>query len=106
MYLAVREGVAAPPLGVEICQVVGHAGQSVVDLVVEGYFFIGEAFQCYACGAAERHLPVAVEAAVGIDRDGKGADVAVLAPAVAEEVAQGNLDSRLRVVIPVAAKEQ
>ena len=54
----------------------------------------------------ERHLPVAVEAAGRVDGDRQRADVAALAPAVAEEVAERHFDGRRLLVVPVDAQDQ
>ena len=90
MHLAVGQGVAPPPLRVEVRRVVRDVGQRVVDLVVEAVRILVRRGSRSVIRArfAERHLPVAVEAAGRVDRDRQRADVAALAPAVAEEVAE------------------
>ena len=69
--LLVGQGVAAPPLGVEVGAILGHLGQGVVDLVVEkpATRSGAEVLDRDPGALAERHLPVAVESAGRVDRD-------------------------------------
>ncbi len=59
--------IGAPELGVEVGRVGIHRRQRVSDLVVNCEGLFAEVFQGPAGAAMERHFPVAVEAAAGID---------------------------------------
>ena len=70
--LAIGQRVVASPLGVEIGAVLGDIGQGVIDRVVEERPRSGSGARLSTVirqMLAERHLPVAVEAAGRIDRD-------------------------------------
>ncbi len=55
---------------------------------------------------AERHLPVAVEGAAGIDADRKRRHLRELFPAAGEEIAGRAFDARLLLVVPVDAQDR
>ena len=107
VYTHVGQRVIAAPLGVEVSHIVGNVGEGVIDLVVEaGDWVVAEVLEGDAGRLAERHLPVAVEATGGIDGDGERGDIAALAPAVAEEVAQRRFDRGGIFAVPVDAQHE
>ena len=92
MHIFVRQGIAAPPLGMQIADILGDIGERIADLVIEGLRrLVQQILDCDARAFAERHLPIAVERAVGIGGDGQRIHMAVLRPAVAEQIAKGEL---------------
>ena len=70
----VGERVGAAEACMEICRVDRHIGQRVVDLVVDARLDLVEVGERDATVLAERHFPVAVEGATGIDADRQGVD--------------------------------
>ena len=57
----------------KVCLVVGYVGQSIVNLIVETHLFGGvDVFKGDTGFFAERHFPIAIERAAGIDADGEG----------------------------------
>src|SRR5829696_1776775 len=98
--------VVAAELGVEIaepCHV--HIGL-VGHLVLEHRVGTTEVLHSELGVALGGHRPVGVEAAVRVDDDHTGADLREPAPAVGEEVAEGNLNSRIGRVVPIRPQHQ
>src|SRR5579884_3733346 len=107
MYLLVGQWVRAAELCMQIGGILRHVGQGVCDLIViPAALFVPQVLQGNTRRLPERHLPVGIEAAGGIDGDRQGSDIAALAPAVAEKVAQRRLDGRRGLSIPIDAQHQ
>ena len=103
--ILVGERVHPPELGVEVGGVIGDVGEGVVDLVVERHLLQPDVLHGDFAALPKRHLPVGVEGAAGVDADGEGGDLGVLAPAAGEEVADGALDGGLVLAVPVDAED-
>ena len=59
--------VRTTELRMEISLVVGHLGESVVNLIIQAHLLAGvDVLDGYARMLTERHLPVAVKCAAGI----------------------------------------
>src|SRR5206468_3944857 len=98
----VGQWIGAPELRVEISRVVRNVGKGVRYLVVVALaLFIMRVLDCDARGLAEWHRPIRVEAAGRIDRDRHAADIAALAPSIAEKVSQRRFDRGRRFAVPV-----
>ena len=101
----VWQRVGAVKLGVEIRGVAGDICEQVVDLVVEHHFLDVDIFEGYAAFLAERHRPVAVEGATGVDTDGEALKRGVASPSLAEEVPHRCFDGGGGFVVPVYAED-
>src|SRR5690606_3697761 len=106
VHLAAGDGVAAPPLRVQVAGVVGNVVELVVDLVVEDDLGGGQVLQGDPGRAPERHRPVRVEPAVRVRRHRYRTDLAEDVPAVAEEVTERDLDGGFLFAVPVDAQQR
>ena len=103
----VGQGVAAPPLRVQVADIVRHIGQRVIELVIKrSRFFVQQVLNRDAGALAERHFPIAVEGALRIDRYRQRVDRAIFGPAVAEEIAKGRFDGWRLFIVPIEAQDQ
>jgi len=101
MNVLVGKRIAATPLSMEISGVFRHFRQRKVHLIVEDDRLGAAVFDRDLGAAAEGHSPIAVHAACGIYCNGIRVDIAALAPAVAEEVAERNFYGRRLLSIPI-----
>ncbi|MGX1054275.1 hypothetical protein AB7M74_005227 [Bradyrhizobium japonicum] len=90
----------------EIGAVLGHLGERVVDLVVDGELLLAAVLQREARARAERHLPVAVEGAAGIDADRERGHLRELLPSAGEEIAGRAFHAWQHLVVPVDAQDR
>ena len=102
----VNGGVRATEGCAKICDILVDVGERVVYLIVN-YQRLGVAvFHGETRALAERHRPIAVEAARGVCANGKRVDVSVFVPAVGEEITCGNLDGWELLIFPVNAEDK
>ena len=101
-----RQLMHTAELRMQIRHVGGHLRERIVDLVVEGDGLVVEILDGDLRLLAERHVPVTVETAGGIDAYRQRIDLAELFPATREEVAHGRFDRGLRFAVPVETQDQ
>jgi len=107
---ACGERVAAVELAVQVTGI-GYIGfdvhiDLVADLVIDGGALRRAVLQCQPGMPGYRHRPVAVEAAVRIDRDWQGGQLREFAPALAEEVADWYFYRGLVCAVPIGAQDE
>ena len=91
----------------EISGILRHVGQGVVDLVVDDAEIVGIAVLDLDAGSfSERHLPVTIEGAPGIDADCERTYLRKPVPAAAKEIAQGTLHRRVGLIVPPDTKNE
>ena len=111
---AVQDGVEAllsqrrfaSELRMEVSGVSRHPGQRVVDLVIDCHVLLIPVLQRDPRFLAEGHLPVAIEGAARVHAHRQRVDLAILAPAAGEEIADGAFDRRLGLVVPIEAENR
>ena len=100
-----RAGVGPAELGMEVSGVLIQVGQGVGDLVVEILLLFGQVGHRDLAALPERHRPVGVESAAGVNAYCQGADLGVPAPATGEEVADRTLHRRVFASIPIESQD-
>ena len=90
----------------QVRRVLGHIGQGVVDLIINGHLLVIEVFQRDFGTLAEGHCPIAVEGPPRVNTDRQRVDLAVLAPAACEKVAHRDFDRGLGFAIPVKTQNE
>jgi len=91
-----------PPLRVEVRRVLRHRRQGVRDLVEEAFHLLPVlALDRHLRRTPERHRPIAVEPAGRIHRHRQRVHLRPQRVPAREEVAQGHLDRRVRLIVPV-----
>ena len=101
----IRQRVGAAELRMEIHAVLRDLFQRIINLVVNRHRLFSAVFKRHLRFGAERHLPVAVEAAARVDAHRQRIDLHILLPTHAEEIANGRLHARILLPIPVHAQD-
>ncbi len=89
----------------EIGRLARDGCQYIINLVINRHVLFIAILDHKPRVLAERHLPIAIERAAGIDADGEGSQWRVFSPTAREEIADRALNGRIRFVIPINTQD-